>query len=70
MICLIPAMINPASNAVPAAPSDEAEMHIDEESRPRFPPSSQTVGLHAFPFSNIRPPPNLKSEELPSHLTV
>lgn len=42
---LIVVMINPTEHTIPvgstAAPT--TEMHIDEESRPRFPPSAQTV---------------------------
>lgn len=36
-------MINPTENTVSVDVTAETEMHIDEESRPHFPPSSQTV---------------------------
>jgi hypothetical protein len=46
LICLlIPVMINPTEVTVPADPPAAEEMHIDEESRPHFPASSQSV-LH------------------------
>jgi hypothetical protein len=43
-ICLlIPVMINPTEVTIPADPPVAEEMHIDEESRPHFPASSQSV---------------------------
>jgi len=36
-------MINPTENEIPHDAAPTTEMHIDEESRPRFPPSTQTV---------------------------
>jgi len=42
-------MINPTENAIPSEVSLTAEMHIDEESRPRFPPSTQMVIAYEYP---------------------
>jgi hypothetical protein len=36
-------MINPTETTVPVETPASAEMHIDEESRPHFPPSTETV---------------------------
>jgi len=56
-------MIDPSNTAVPTAIPDQAEMHIDEESRPRFPPSSQTVCTPCLPSltSDLYQIPNQKS---------
>ena len=40
---LIPVMINPTEVAILTDPVTAEEMHIDEESRPHFPASSQSV---------------------------
>jgi hypothetical protein len=36
-------MINPLEHEIPEDANPSAEMHIDEESRPHFPPTQQTV---------------------------
>ena len=38
-------MINPTEPAIPVTEITTEEMHIDEESRPHFPPSTQTVHI-------------------------
>jgi hypothetical protein len=45
-------MINPEDPAIPAVENTSSEMHIDEESRPHFPPSTQTV-LSLLAVANI-----------------
>ena len=40
---LIQVMINPTETSIPTENPPSTEMHIDEESRPHFPPSAQTV---------------------------
>lgn len=47
---LIQVMINPAETAIPTENPTSTEMHIDEESRPHFPPSAQTV---CCPYSTL-----------------
>lgn len=45
-------MINPTENEIPTNSVSIAEMHIDEESRPKFPPSTQTVYPSSIPANN------------------
>ena len=56
-------MINPTGNEIPANSLHATEMHIDEESRPRFPPSTQTVQILYNFFLTIRHLQNPKQEE-------
>ena len=42
---LMKVMINPTEPAIPVTEITTEEMHIDEESRPHFPPSTQTVHI-------------------------
>jgi hypothetical protein len=48
LVCLISVMINPSNPAIPAEALEVEEVHMDTESRPHFPPSSQNVDLRTM----------------------
>ena len=52
-------MINPTENEIPSSTSlPTTEMHIDEESRPHFPPSTQTTTSSKSQIRRITIPPH------------
>lgn len=50
-------MINPTETEIPSDAA-QTEMHIDEESRPRFPPSTQTITSSKSQIRRITIPPH------------